>query len=158
MTDYTPPPPAGAYPAPLPPKKGMPKGLKIGLIVGGVVLLLCCGGGAVALLVAGNEVAKKLPEVVASVEANQAGHTVRFEVSGPGQASTINWSVIEDSAVETAVGLPWTKTVQMNDRFGIVGINATADTGKISCKLYVDDKLVDEGESEMVVNCSATVS
>lgn len=88
------------------------------------------------------------------------GRQIRFEVTASsGKASMINWSTVEDSAIVNDAKTPWMKTVTLEDKYGLIGVNATASDGKtIACKLYVDGKLVDEGESDGSVNCSDTVS
>lgn len=87
-----------------------------------------------------------------------AAHTVRFEVTtSSGQASLINWSTLEDSAIVNDAATPWTHEVEMESRTGLVGVNASAVTGTVACKLWVDGALVDEGESAAAVNCSSRV-
>lgn len=86
------------------------------------------------------------------------GHTIKFEVvAESGTATMVNWSTLEDHALLNNVQTPWTKEARLEDKYGLVGVNATAD-GRITCKLWVDGKLVDEGESDGSVNCSDTVS
>lgn len=150
-------------PAP-PPARKLSTGAIVAIVVGAVVVLVCAICGVVALANGvltrssnqANNPATSRPAPPATKPA--AGHTIRFEVTSPSATATlINWSTLEDSALLRDEKLPWSKEVQLEDRFGLVGVNASVASGKISCKLYVDGALVDEGESDNVVNCSDTV-
>jgi hypothetical protein len=90
------------------------------------------------------------------------GKVIRFEVwAASGTASLVNWSTLEDSAilrdVPAAEDEPWVHEATLETTFGLVGVNASATSGLVSCRLLVDGVQVDEGESEGTVNCSATV-
>jgi hypothetical protein len=140
------PPPQAWAPPPTTPQKKPRIGLLIGLVVGAGVLL--CGGTVTVLALAGQP----------------TGHTIRFEVTtAGGTASLINWSTLEDAAVEQNVpataAAPWVMEVNLEDQLGLVGVNASAADGKnVACKLFVDGKLVDEASGDGSVNCSDTVS
>lgn len=87
-----------------------------------------------------------------------AVHAIRFEVtSSSGQVTLINWSTLEDSAIVNDAASPWTHQVDLKSRTGLVGVNASAASGTVACKLWVDGKLVDEGESAGAVHCGTTV-
>ncbi|MFB6392643.1 MmpS family transport accessory protein [Polymorphospora lycopeni] len=131
-------------PPPLAPKNRGPW-LIIG-IVAAVIAVLCCGGIGVAYFIG-----------LRTVEEATKPHDVRFEVTSEAGTAYINWSTLGDSAVESEAATPWSKEVQLEGSAGLAGVTATA-IGTISCKLWVDGNLVDEGESEGVVNCSATIS
>lgn len=145
-------------PAP-PPARKLSTGAIVAIVVGAVVVLVCAICGIVALangVLMGNQAGNNQ---TATATQTQAGHTIRFEVTSTAAttATLINWSTVEDSALLKNEKLPWSKEVVLEDKFGLVGVNASVASGKVACKLYVDGKLVDEGESDSVVNCSDTV-
>ncbi|MFY1686481.1 MmpS family transport accessory protein [Plantactinospora sp. WMMB782] len=114
------------------------------MLVGIAVLGGLLAVGAVVLLV--------------MVSANPpTAHTVRFEVSAPsGKVTLVNWSTVEDSALVRNPVSPWSHEVELESATGIVGVNVSG-TGTVACRVWVDGKLVDEGESSGAVHCGATV-
>lgn len=154
-------PPQPPMPPPAPPRKRGPW-LIIG-IVAAVLAVLCCGGIATAFFVgrdAVEQAAEDLENLTPPSGLPTTGQerTIRFEVtSSTGTVTMINWSTVEDAAVESDVATPWSKEVAFDAVAGLAGVNVSG-TGKVGCKLYIDGQLVDEGESELVVNCSTTIS
>ncbi|GIG58889.1 hypothetical protein Lfu02_32610 [Longispora fulva] len=140
--------PAGpAYGAP--PAKKSNKTLLIVLAVVGGLLLLCCVGGIIAVVVGGNEVKKKVT----------ASHQVRFEVTST-EAGSVSVTYLAGTTTATLSdeALPFSKTITMKESFGIVSVNASAASGRMSCKLFVDGKEVNSNESDLMVDCVATVT
>jgi hypothetical protein len=132
------------------------------VIVG--VLILCVGAVLVGSFLPGaNPEPASGPSSGATSGASSraAGKTVRFEVWTASGTALVNWSTLEDSAilrdVPAAEDEPWVHEATLETSFGLVGVNASAASGLVSCRLLVDGAVVDEGESEGTVNCSATV-
>lgn len=85
------------------------------------------------------------------------GHDIQFEVTtADGSVDMVNWSTLDDSALEDNTKSPFVKRVRLERKTGIVGVNAS-DASRVRCRLTVDGKVVDEGESDFVVNCSFVV-
>lgn len=139
--------------------------LVIVAIVVGSLLALCCVGGIVAVAVAPDAAKKGVNDAVAPTSAapvtvaptKAGGHTIRFEVTSSTGKATVNWSTLEDAASLNDVPTPWSKEVRLETRTGLVGVTASGNGAHLTCKLIVDGKVVDEGESDSVVNCSASV-
>lgn len=151
---------------PVPPSPSKPKSILplVLIIVSALVVLVC--GSVVALALAGARTGKPMTAPSGSAGVPQSheavggrgGHTIRFEVtSTSGKATLVNWSTLEDSAVLSDQQTPWSKEVHLDGTAGLVGVNASASSGLIACKIHVDGVLLDEGESEGAVNCSGTV-
>lgn len=152
-------PPPPAY-GPPPAKPRMPKSLKIALAVVGGTVLFCLSGAVVFVLNGGMYTKVRLPDKAPAVaQTKAAGHEIRFEVTSAGAgAATVNWSTIGDSAILTNESLPWSKTVTLKDSYGLVGVTASAPSGRLTCRLLVDGREVKKNESDLVVNCSDTVT
>lgn len=153
-----------AYPTQPPPAQGrkLSTGAIVAIVIGAVVVLICGICGVVALangvLTGVNQANNPATTRPATATKPATTHTIRFEVTSPSATATlINWSTLEDSALLNNEKLPWSKEVVLEEKFGLVGVNASVASGKIACKLYVDGVMVDEGESDSVVNCSDTV-
>lgn len=149
-----------------PPKKGLSTGATLGIVFGAIGTLLCAAGIFFVVLFWPNDEPSGrntgTPSTGSSATKPRNGHVIRFEVTAEsGTALLVNWSTVEDAALERDVAAstdkPWVKEVTLETRTGLVGVNVTG-TGKVSCKLLVDGQVVDEGESEGVVNCSKAIS
>lgn len=154
--------PHGYQPIPLPaqpPKRKLSTGAIVAIVIGSVVVLICgiCTIGAVVNGALFGDRLKSGSGPAATTTNGQ--HTIRFEVTAAdgAKATLINWSTLEDSALLNDEPLPWSKEVTLETKLGLVGVNASVASGRVGCKLYVDGQLVDEGESDVVVNCSDTV-
>jgi hypothetical protein len=144
-TAHVPPPGQPTQPQQFRPQHVPPRKSNRGLIIAVIALAVLLGIGTLISL--------------ALLGANPpAAHTVRFEVtSSSGQVTLINWSTLEDSAILNDTASPWTLQVEMESRTGLVGVNASTASGTVACKLWVDGKLADDGESAGTVHCGATV-
>lgn len=131
-------------PAP-PPKKGLGTGAIVAIVIGAVVLLGCLGLGVIGLM--SNAVDE-------ATGANR--HTIVFEVTSTAGKATINWSTLEDSAILTDEKTPWTKTVELEKKTGLVGVLVSGE-GRLTCTLKVDGKVVDTEESDGTVNCAKSI-
>jgi hypothetical protein len=101
--------------------------------------------------------AAHVPPLDAPAGTPAAVHTIVFEVTtADGSVNSVNWSTLGDSAVLNDEASPFSKTVTLDRRYGLVGVTASDDT-RLRCRLIVDGAIVDEGESDGVVNCSASV-
>lgn len=153
-----------------PPRRGLSTGAIVAIVAGAVVVLMC-GICIVGAIINGavnplnrSQTSSSNPNqgtVGDAASTTPAGHVIRFEVTSPSGAATatlINWSTLEDSALDRDQALPWSKEVQLETRSGLVGVNASVTGGRVACKLFVDGALVDEGESDGTVNCSDLVS
>ena len=151
---------------PTPPKRGLSTGAIVAIVAGAVMVLTC------AICIVGGIINGQLISLNSSTDdptraglgpaptTAAVGHKILFEVTSPSGAATatlVNWSTLEDSAADHDQALPWSKEVLLETRSGLVGVTASVAGGRVACKLYVDGKLVDEGESDGVVNCSDTV-
>lgn len=148
------------YPPPPPKPKSI---LPLIIVVCATVALLLCGG-LVALALTDSTADKPTTTPTSRGPLSndgvgtRPGHTIRFEVTTKsGTATIINWSTIEDSALLTDQKTPWSLDVVMDRKLGSVGVNASAGEGTVSCKVFMDGVLLDEGESEGAVNCSGSV-
>ncbi|WP_412540922.1 hypothetical protein R8Z50_34955 [Longispora sp. K20-0274] len=132
-----------------PPVKKSNKTLLVVLAIVGGLLLLCCVGGVIAVVVGGNEVKNKVT----------GSHQVRFEVTSTEAGSvSVTYLAGTTTATLTDEALPFSKTVTMNQSFGLVSVNASAPAGRMSCKVFVDGKQVASNESDLMVDCTATVT
>lgn len=138
----------------------MPTSVKVALALVGAVVLFVCSAGVVFTLNGGQYHKVRLPDKTpAGATATKSGHEIRFEVTSTAKdPATVNWSTIGDSAILTNEALPWSKTVTLKDAYGIVGVTASAPSGRLTCRLLVDGKVVKTNESDLVVNCSDTVN
>lgn len=153
--------PTVGYPQPPaygpPPKKK--SGGKIALVVIGAIVGLCLVGGLISVVAGHGNSGSADPSVAATQQAAdpKTGHTVTFEVAAKtGKLTLVNWSILEDSAILNNPPSPWKKSVTLETATGLAGVNVSG-TGTVTCRLLVDGKVIDEGESDAVVNCSDTI-
>lgn len=137
------------WPPPAPKKKS---GAKTALIIGAILVGLCVVGSVLAAINGSND-----PAGTKTSAAADAGHEITFEATAKtGSILSVNWSTVEDSAIKQSPASPWKKTVKLDNAYGLTGVNVSG-SGTVTCKLIVDGKTVDEGESAGVVNCSTTL-
>ncbi|MFI7069990.1 hypothetical protein GA0070622_3117 [Micromonospora sediminicola] len=126
----------GGYPgqpapfAPVPPKRGMTKGLIVGLVAGAVTLtLLCCGGGLAYVAFGGDE---DDPKPVASGSATPGPGTPTAAPSESGPASTGP----DEPSNNDALTARYSSEMSAVCEGGAI-LNAAAYTGPSSAKAFV---------------------
>lgn len=117
-----------------------------------LVLIACSSGGNVSGPGAQDD---------ASTSKASKGKTVVLEVTGP-KSADINYDLGSDSSQDNGAKLPWKKTLTDTDALGLASVsgqNTTESSGKITCKITVDGKVVKTNSSTgqyAVVDCTAT--
>lgn len=90
-----------------------------------------------------------------------ASGTVRYEVSGSGEAMNISFGAGGSMAQETSPALPWSKEQPASDGFDTYSLTAQngSDDAEITCRLTVNGEVVVENTSAgpyAVVSCTGT--
>ena len=158
---YQPQQPGQPYPPQEQPKKKRGGCMKWGLIILGVLILI-----AVIVSVAGGGGGDDESEPAdtgtneqqgdqsedAPAEAEQSGHTLRWEVeTSDGSPANVTWMGANmNMSQNQGAATPWTQEVQADSKWDLIGANMNAQnqgSGDITCRVYWDDEVVNENTS-----------
>lgn len=149
----------GQYAAPPPPPAPQKRRRVWPFVLLGMVLVPILGFAGCAALIGG---------AASSVSAVSGPVTVRYELTGDGDASAVTYSSGGNGtnvSQESSVSLPWTKEVTIDDGLmGVVTLGASnGESGSITCKVtnVATGKVIAEGTGSgayAAVGCTAPVN